>query len=216
MSLRAYSRHKGCALNAVQKAIKAGRIVRGEDGLVDSEAADVAWAANTNVAKAPPAEKPEPPAAEPPLLSGEVITAPPGLSPGPQWPEWPDWKPAEVKPGAPPGNVINGDSFMAARTRLAWLDVAEREAEFAAQRGETIEAAAVRKWLREIGRIYGRGRAAAASEITPQVLGLTDPNEVERRILRGLLAIDERIANEIAAQYTALVGDHDERGGTGS
>jgi ParB family transcriptional regulator, chromosome partitioning protein len=43
MSLRAYARHRGCALNAVQKAIKSGRIERSADGLIDAAAADRAW-----------------------------------------------------------------------------------------------------------------------------------------------------------------------------
>jgi 5-methylcytosine-specific restriction endonuclease McrA len=42
-SLRAYARHRGVALFAVQKAIQTGRITRTVDGLVDFERADAAW-----------------------------------------------------------------------------------------------------------------------------------------------------------------------------
>lgn len=55
MSQRAYSRHRGCALRAVQKAIEAGRItlVTGPDGkqYVDQVQADRDWDRNTDQAK---------------------------------------------------------------------------------------------------------------------------------------------------------------------
>lgn len=55
MSQRAYSRHRGCALRAVQKAIEAGRIklVTGADGkqYVDQAQADRDWERNTDLAK---------------------------------------------------------------------------------------------------------------------------------------------------------------------
>ncbi len=47
MGLREYSRHRGCNLKAVQKALAAGRISKVGDK-IDSEAADAAWAANTD------------------------------------------------------------------------------------------------------------------------------------------------------------------------
>jgi hypothetical protein len=43
VSLRAYARHRGCALFAVQKARKRGHIPVLADGSVDIEAADAAW-----------------------------------------------------------------------------------------------------------------------------------------------------------------------------
>jgi len=45
-SLRAYARHRGCALRAVQKAIESKRITL-TDGKVDFEAADRDWQKNT-------------------------------------------------------------------------------------------------------------------------------------------------------------------------
>jgi hypothetical protein len=47
MSLRAYSRHRGCALSAVQKAINTGRISVQPDGKIDPAQADIQWARNT-------------------------------------------------------------------------------------------------------------------------------------------------------------------------
>ena len=47
MSLRQYARHRGVALSAVQKAVKAGRIAKQPDGKIDSDAADAGWIRNT-------------------------------------------------------------------------------------------------------------------------------------------------------------------------
>src|SRR5271168_472174 len=47
MSLRAYARHRGVSLRAVQKALASGRIAAREDGRLDAEAADTNWARNT-------------------------------------------------------------------------------------------------------------------------------------------------------------------------
>ena len=46
-SLRAYARHRGVSLAAVQHAIKAKRITRRSDGLIDVEEADQEWDRNT-------------------------------------------------------------------------------------------------------------------------------------------------------------------------
>jgi hypothetical protein len=54
MSMRGYARHRDNALRAVQKAIESGRISLVEkDGkrFIDSEAADAAWARNTDETK---------------------------------------------------------------------------------------------------------------------------------------------------------------------
>ncbi len=47
LSLRAYAKHRGVSLAAVQKAIRSGRIATTEDGSVDSERADAQWATRT-------------------------------------------------------------------------------------------------------------------------------------------------------------------------
>lgn len=55
MGFREYARHRGCALQAVQKAIADGRISTVEDAAgkrkIDQEAADAAWARHTDAGK---------------------------------------------------------------------------------------------------------------------------------------------------------------------
>ncbi len=48
LSRRAYARHRGCAENAVRKAIASGRISVEADGTIDPAKADAQWAANTD------------------------------------------------------------------------------------------------------------------------------------------------------------------------
>jgi hypothetical protein len=47
MGITDYARHRDCGLQAVQQAVKAGRISRRPDGLVDSDIADQEWERNT-------------------------------------------------------------------------------------------------------------------------------------------------------------------------
>jgi hypothetical protein len=47
LSLRAYAKHRGVSLAAVQKAIRSGRIATTADGSIDSERADADWSAKT-------------------------------------------------------------------------------------------------------------------------------------------------------------------------
>jgi hypothetical protein len=47
ISLRAYAKHRGVTLKAVQKAIESGRIHTNADGKLDTERADAEWARNT-------------------------------------------------------------------------------------------------------------------------------------------------------------------------
>lgn len=51
VSLRAYARHRGVALSAVQKAITNGRITKLPNGKLNIAQADAQWAANTDIGK---------------------------------------------------------------------------------------------------------------------------------------------------------------------
>jgi hypothetical protein len=62
MSLRAYARHRGVSLRAVQKALQSGRISALEDGRLDAEVADDNWARNTAPRPQLPSKPAKPPA----------------------------------------------------------------------------------------------------------------------------------------------------------
>ncbi len=68
MSLRAYARHRGVSLRAVQKALASGRITARQDGRLDAAATDANWTRNTAPRPLPaskPANKPAPVPASP-------------------------------------------------------------------------------------------------------------------------------------------------------
>jgi len=64
LSLRAYAKHRGVSLAAVQKAIHSGRITPNADGLIDSDRADAEWAAKTRPGQR--RARPAPPSAREP------------------------------------------------------------------------------------------------------------------------------------------------------
>jgi hypothetical protein len=64
MSLRAYARHRGVSLRAVQKALASGRIAARADGRLDAATADANWARNTAPRPIPAAN----PAAKHPVI----------------------------------------------------------------------------------------------------------------------------------------------------
>jgi len=57
MSQRAYARHRGVAVSAVQKAIDSGRISTLPNGQIDSDVADEEWARNTRAFVPPGARR---------------------------------------------------------------------------------------------------------------------------------------------------------------
>ena len=53
ISLRAYARHRGVALSAVQKAIRYGRISKTPGGKINPVTADREWECNTDISRRP-------------------------------------------------------------------------------------------------------------------------------------------------------------------
>lgn len=72
MSLRAYARHRGVALSAVQKAIATGRIHPETDGRIDPAKADAQWDRHTRTAQP---------------TTAKVTTARPSAAPPPSPPQ---------------------------------------------------------------------------------------------------------------------------------
>jgi pyruvate/2-oxoglutarate dehydrogenase complex dihydrolipoamide acyltransferase (E2) component len=70
LSLRAYAKHRGVSLAAVQKAIHSGRITPNADGLIDSGRADAEWDAKTR-----PGQRRAPAAAAAPKQPAEAPAA---------------------------------------------------------------------------------------------------------------------------------------------
>jgi pyruvate/2-oxoglutarate dehydrogenase complex dihydrolipoamide acyltransferase (E2) component len=78
MSLRAYARHRGVALSAVQKAIASGRIHPEPDGRIDPAKADAQWDRHTRTAQptSPRVTTPQATTARPPPVSQPAALPP--------------------------------------------------------------------------------------------------------------------------------------------
>jgi len=78
LGITEYSRYRGCALAAVQYALKAGRIQRNADGLIDTEQADADWERNTMHTNARPGPKPKREAGDSASLNQNTARPDPG------------------------------------------------------------------------------------------------------------------------------------------
>jgi hypothetical protein len=206
MGYREYARHRGCHLNAVQVAIKTGRIVALEGKKIDSEDADARWAAATD----PALQRQEVPAPPAPavlsLLDGAVQEAPPGLSKRPDWPEWPGWEPP-VKVEPAPLNVTGMDTYLAAKTERERAEAEMAKDALAKARGNLIDAAEARRVWTAIGRMFGQSRENLPTDLAALLVGKTDLTEIEILIRGVLREADSKIADEIQSRFAGVVGD---------
>jgi hypothetical protein len=76
LSLRAYAKHRGVSLTAVQKAIKAGRVTTTADGKIDPEKADLEWKSRTDPGKQRRKQKAEPEPERPKAATPELRPEP--------------------------------------------------------------------------------------------------------------------------------------------
>lgn len=72
LSQRGFARHMGVALNAVQKALKAGRIELNANGKIEAETAEIAWRRNTDESRRSFADLSRPTRA----LAGDTVPPP--------------------------------------------------------------------------------------------------------------------------------------------
>ena len=147
-----------------------------------------------------------------PLLEGVVENAPSTLSRHSD-----DWLAAFPDPLPPPvplaerlaraalDNVVDGDSFMVWKTREQRANALAAERALAKEDGELLAADEVQKAFAAMGRMHAQGRESVATSLAPNLLGLTDLGEIERRIRAALRDVDQRIATEIRSQYAEVV-----------
>jgi len=138
LSLRAYAKHRGVSLAAVQKAIKAGRVTTTADGKIDPDKADNQWKSRTDPAKQQRKRKVAPaPPAEPEVPSTPAEDgggAEPEASPDDYWKsraarEYWESELSRLKAGREKGNLIVreaaekawGGMVVATRTKALYL-----------------------------------------------------------------------------------------------
>lgn len=219
MGYREYARHRNCRLNAVQNAIKSGRIKATPDKRIDSEAADRDWAAMTDPAQQRK-EPPAPPVEVLPIFDGvaaEQIS--PGLSVGPQWPEWsPEHLAAERAKadlahamGKTPGlaTVVDLGMYQRAKAEREFAEAEMAKDRLAESRKQLINSSDAIKAFHAMGKMYSQGREAVPDQLAPRLVGLTDTGEIARIVREVLRSADVRIADEIKSQFAEIVRDRD-------
>lgn len=167
MSLRAYARHRGVALSAVQKAIATGRIHPEPDGSIDPIKADAQWDRHTRTS-----QPTTPKVVTPKVVSTERPAAPP-------------------TPSAAPSDDARGVDYHKARAvretysaRLAKLEFEERTAKLISKDEVDIKYFQLARQLRD--RMQQIPRKVAPEIVAlvvadPDVRGVTDILEVAIR-----------------------------------
>jgi len=186
------------------------------EGRIDSDDADGRWAATTDqalqrgeLAAAPPARAVE----VLPILDGVVEQAPAALSARPVW-DVPFPPPVPLRDrGAVATNVIDGDTFIHWRTRAMRADALAAELALAKEQKKSLDTDEVVKAFAGIGRMYANGRESLPSQLAPKLVGLTDLQEIARLIRQAMRESDQRIANQVKAQYSEIVDTPMAKGG---
>ena len=178
LSLRAYSRHRGCTLRAVQKAIESGRIKKTASGKIDRDVADLQWGEGT---------RPSAPQA--------------GLDLSPAAP---DEIPGDVFNALVAGGQDNGPSYHAARARREEADANLAELKYERERRNLVSSEEVSRTLARIGRIHASSRESIPSQLAPKLVGKTDLDEIEAIIRKELTDADTRTCHEIGKRFPEI------------
>jgi len=190
MSLRAYARHRGVTLSAVQKAIESRRItaIREDGGRVtgvEKNQADAQWAARTDAAEA--------------ARSGTFLQPPPS---GPA-------ASAEKSAPAEPAPAAAGDqgNFLAARVKEAELRGQLLELDKLERLGELLPRAIVRK---EFSEIFSQLKIAAfriPDRKAQALAGETDPVRLHRVLSDELRQVFDEFSRQLDVPPAGVADD---------
>jgi hypothetical protein len=175
MSFRAYARHRealglsGASDMAVRKALKAGRITAGADGLIDPEVADRQWAGSTDVSHRPQGLR---------LVPGEGAPRVPSASPGP--PETPASASLEDAPRLASSYAASRAAREAYLARLAKLDFEQRS-------GKLVDADEVRAQVFGLGRRLRDAFLGMPDRLSPVLAGQSDQALVHRLLTEEIM-----------------------------
>ena len=201
ISLRAYARHRGVALSAVQKAIESKRVtvVRRNERqhviAIEKHAADQQWAANTDAVEA--------------ARNGKLTTPPEGAgAPQPSTPAAaPGGEPGAASPVDKPADAGEQGNFLAARIRESELRGQLLELDKLERVGELLPRAIVRQ---EFTEIFAQLKNAALRipDRKAQVLaGETDPTRIQRVLSDEIRAVFDEFSRQLSAPTAGVADD---------
>lgn len=194
MGVRAYARHRGCSLYAVQKAVRDNRVTAVERNAVtgrltgiDQELADRQWQENTDPDEA--------------AKQGKTTTAPPAGSAGGDLVD--RAQTSTAPPASPSGGKDQG--FYRARSEQAQVDLQRSRLELAEKIGLVISSAA----QREVSARRYRATRDQLLNIPGRVCAILAAERDEARIHAILTQEIEQVLHELsdAARTSAAGGD---------
>ena len=184
MSLRAYARHRGVSLRAVQKALASGRISTRADGRLDADVADANWARNTAPRPLPASTPPKKRANKPATSAASPQSAHHHAEP----------RPAIREPDPP--RLESGLEYSKARAvresylaRLAKIDFEERSAKLvSADEAKVAAFNRFRQFRDGVLNIPDRLAAVLAAETDPSRVHATLATEIRKVLLEFAVA----------------------------
>ena len=105
------------------------------------------------------------------------------------------------------GTVVDGESFMAVKTRRERAEAEIAELKAAKQRGDIIEVSEARLAWTSIGKMFGNALAEIPTQLAPRLTGKVDISEIEAVLKEAINGMRSRVAGEIESRYAELVGE---------
>ena len=191
-TLRAYAKHRGCALSAVQKAVERGRIARPDSrGWICFAKADAEWTANTRSQYVTPVDAPAPPKAQ--ALKKPKRTAPPPAETPAIIPQTVD----EILPDRSNIIHIDADDFAQysavgitpIQARKAYFESETKRHDLLEREGKLIPADAAKTYAYTFYRRLRDRLMGIPERLAPELAALADAHEVRRRIRKELESV---------------------------
>ena len=183
LSQRAYALRRGVSHKAVQKAIASGRLQGAlrPGKKLDAEAADRAWAANTDVTKPRNSVS-----GDPKHRRAPGAPASPARSRGSR---------PDVGEPTDAGLGVTDRGYTAARAMREAFAAKTAKLEYERLSGKLVEVDEVRRGAFEVGRRVRDSVLSIPDRIAPILAGLTDVNEIHRALTKELREALEALAH---------------------
>lgn len=190
-----YAKRKGVSRPAISQAIRAGRVVVGEDGRVDVEASDRVWDAKTDTLQSLRANAPKRRAQA--LADEPHRSSPPAGRPG--------QGAAGSESPAPLSRVIYDFESARAKRETHAANIAEMEERKRA--GELCETSAVLMTMTTIGSNFRTALERVADKLADRVAAEADPHACHQIISAEITQALEQLAKDCEAAGRDLTGD---------
>jgi hypothetical protein len=180
ISIRAYSRSKGCSDTAVHKAVKAGKIVNGlviRDGkkFIDPVIADAEWSTNHNPAYEKVTKKGGP-------VFGDGEPAPKAVPPS-------------SAPGAPAVPAVGDGTLAAAKKAKAVYDAQLARLDYETRAGKLVPKADVYKALYSAGQELRTSLMAIPDRVVDEMLSAPSRNDAHQMLVEAIASSLEALVD---------------------